>query len=252
LPDWQPGDHPEKRRTIDPSLAIKWDFAAMDAEAEKPRARTEDDLERIARAKHLWDSATDPRGTAAEEYLKSRSLTLFDDLAGTVLRYHPRTPWRDEDTGHTLFIPCLIACFRSVDDDTITAVHRIRVDRPELWPKTQRRMMGIVHRAAIKLAPAGDELLIVEGLESAMAARELGITTPAWALGSVGAISFFPLIDGVKKLYIHGEPGDASERAVRMGRQRWRHASRRTSVIRSDVGSDLNDLLMSRRTEAAE
>jgi hypothetical protein len=251
LPDWQPGDHPEKRRTVDPSLAIKWDFAAMDVEAETPRARTEDDLERIARAKKLWDSATDPRGTPAEEYLKSRALTLHADLCGSVLRFHPRTPWRNETTGNTDRVPCLLAAFRSIDDDTITAVHRIRVDQPQNWPKTQRRMLGVVHRAAIKLAPSGDELLIAEGVESAMAARELGKTIPAWALGSVGAISFFPLIDGVNKLYIHGEPGDASDRAVKMCRQRWRFASRRTSVLRSTVGSDMNDALMALKAGAA-
>jgi len=248
LPAWEPGDGRERARTIHPRHLDKWDFAAVDVEAEIA-TRSEEDWERIERAQALWSEAGDPRGTSAEAYLRSRALVLHDDLAGS-FRFHPRTPWRNEDTGRTDFIPCLLAAFRAIDDDLVTAVHRIRVDQPERWPKTQRRMLGVVHRAAVKLAPAGDELLIAEGVESAMAARELGITTPAWAVGSVGAISFFPLLEGVAKLSIHAEPGAVSERAVKICSRRWRRASRRVAVVRSTIGSDLNDALMARKLEA--
>jgi hypothetical protein len=248
LPDWKPGDG--QRRTIDPNHIDKWDFGTIDMEAEDKR-RTEEDLERISRAQNLWSEASDPHGTIAEQYLASRALHLHDDLAGTVLRFHPRTPWRNEDTGNTDRIPCLIAAFHSIDDDIVTAIHRIRLDTPARWPKTQRKMLGLVHRAAVKLAPATDELLIAEGVESAMAARELGVPTPAWALGSAGSISFFPVLDGVTRLRIHAEPGEASERAVRMCKTRWRRAGRKATAIRSTVGSDLNDALMAVKTAAA-
>jgi len=47
-----------------------------------------------------------------------------------LLRYHPLCPWRDEDSGRTeRRIPVLLAAFRSIDDDDITAVHRIRLDQ---------------------------------------------------------------------------------------------------------------------------
>ncbi len=72
-------------------------------------------------------------------------------------------------------------------------------------------MLGIVHRAAVKLdAIGGDTLAIGEGVETCMAAREFGFE-PAWALGSVGAIPFFPVIPGVKQLVILGETGAARE-----------------------------------------
>jgi hypothetical protein len=248
LPDWQPGDGREHHRTIGPADAAKWDFGTISTEVDD--RRTEEDLERIKRAQKLWFEAKDPRGTAAEDYLASRALTLRDDLAGSVLRFHARTPWRNENTGNTERVPCLIACFRSIDDDTISAVHRIRVDMAERWPKTQRRMLGIVFRAAIKLGPAGDELLIAEGIETAMSPREAGMAVPCWALGSVGGISFFPIINGVRRLLIAAETGDASARAIKMCRTRWRSASRRTSVIRSSTGSDLNDGVMAMKRAA--
>jgi putative DNA primase/helicase len=247
LPAWTPGDDREHQRTIKPQYIDKWDFDMIDLEVEQARHRTEDDLVRIERAQGLWREAGDPRGTLVEDYLKSRALLLPDHLAGKVLRFHPRTPWRNENTGHTDFIPCMVAAFRSIDDNIITAVHRIRLDRPERWPKTERRMFGVVQRAAVQLGAANNNLAIGEGIETRMAAIQLGVETSAWALGSAGAISFFPLIDGVTELTVLGEAGSASDRAVKICGRRWRRASRRVFVSRPKQGSDHNDVLMQRR-----
>jgi hypothetical protein len=230
----------------------------MDIEA-NDRQRTEEDCERISRAQALWAEATDPRGTEAERYLAARALHLFDDLCGAVLRYHERTPWRDEDSGQTIFIPCLIAAFRSIDTDEITAVHRIRVDMPELWPKTERRMLGCVSRSAIMLAPAGDELIVAEGLETAMSPREAGITTPCWALGSAGGILKFPVLPGVRKLMCAAEmnkddttkPNWANDRSIYCCRLRWHRAGRKTAILKPTSGDDLNSALMAMKTAGA-
>ena len=141
------------------------------------------------------------------------------------------------------FIPCLLAAFQSIDDEIITAIHRIRLDQSSRWPKTERRMLGVVHRAAIKLGAAGGKLTVGEGLETSLAAVQLGLS-PAWALGSVGAISFFPILDGVSELTILAEDGDASQRALQICGRRWRRASRRVRIVRSEIGSDVNDALM--------
>jgi putative DNA primase/helicase len=245
LPDWEPGDDRHAQRRIPQQLIEKWDFAVADTTAEDMRL-TEDDLVRIERARNIWNEARDPRGTAAENYLRARALDLPAHLAGDVLRFHPRTPWRNENTGQTDRIPCLIAAFRSLDNDEITAIHRIRVDHPEHWPKTQRMMLGVVRRSAVKLGPAGPAMSIGEGVETCLAAMQLGVGL-AWALGSAGNISFFPTIDGISELTILGEPGEASARAVKICGRRWRRASRRVFVSRSTVGSDHNDILMQQR-----
>jgi hypothetical protein len=242
LPEWEPGDERHQQRTISPGDIDKWDFGTVDAQAES-RARTEDDLIRIERAQSIWNESRDPRRTPAEDYLRTRALDLTDDEAGAVLRFHPACPWRNENTGRIDRIPCLIAAFRSIDDDAVTAVHRIRVDQPARWPKTDRRMLGIVHRAAVKLGAAPGALTIGEGVETCMAAMQLGLE-PAWALGSVGAISFFPVIAGVNKLTILAEAGDASERSLQICGRRWRQAGKRVFVWRSMIGSDHNDALI--------
>jgi hypothetical protein len=245
LPAWESGDERHEQLTINPGHVDKWDQGNVDAEAEV-RGRTEDDLVRIERAQALWNEAGDPRHTQAEDYLRARALDLPDDLAGTVLRFHPRCPWRNEDTGHIDRIQCLLAAFTSIDDGIITAVHRIRVDQPARWPKTDRRMLGVVHRSAVKLSSAtAGALAIGEGVETSLAAMQLELG-PAWALGSVGAISFFPVIAGVSKLTILREAGVASARAVQICGRRWRRAGKRVFASRPTVGSDHNDILMKR------
>lgn len=243
LPQWEPGDDRHDQRRIPQNYVDKWDFAVADAETET-RGRTEDDLIRIERAAKIWNAAGDPRGVpAVEGYLRSRCLEFPDGVAGNVLRYHPGCPWRDENTGQTIFIPALIAAFRSVDDDLLTGIHRFRLDRPERWPKTERRMLGLVHGAAIKLASPQGTLVIGEGVETCLAAMQLGIG-PAWALGSVGAISFFPVLPGISRLVILAEAGEASERATRICGRRWKRAGRRVTISRSKIGSDHNDAIM--------
>jgi putative DNA primase/helicase len=244
---WQPGDEQDRRVPL--SRIKDWDRTIADGQPNL-RERTEDDLLRIKHAQALWNEAADPRGTRAVQYLMTRALGLPDDLAGAVLRFHPRCPWRNESTGKTERIPALLAAFRPIDGDDITAVHRIRLDQPERWPKADRRMLGLVHRAAVKLDPAAAITLIIgEGVETCMAARQCMASgdierAPVWALGSVGAISFFPVLDGVKRLIILGESGEASAQAVRLCGQRWQHAGRRVQVLYSEIGSDVNDALM--------
>jgi Toprim domain-containing protein len=242
LPKWEPGD--EQDRRIDPLRQAQFNRMAMDREAER-RPRTEDDHIRIRRVQALWNEAEDPRGTVVVQYLTARALNLPDNLAGGVLRFHQRCPWRNEDVGKTERVPALLAAFRSIDDGTITAIHRIRLDQPQRWPKADRRMLGVVHRAAVMLDPIGLELAIGEGVETCMAGRQLGVG-PTWALGSTGGIAGFPVLEGVKQITILGEIGQASADAIEFCARRWRKAGRRVCIAMPDIGSDLNDELMAK------
>jgi putative DNA primase/helicase len=239
MPAWQPGDG-RSRSPIDVAL---WDQIATNAAAEDTREPTPEELWRIEYAKTLWNEARDPRGTEAEHYLASRGLELPDDLAGTALKFYPYTPWRNENTGSTDYIPCILAAFTSIDTDDVVAVHRIRVDQPEHWPKTQRRMLGIVHHAAVKLGKANGEVVIGEGVETCLAARKLGLS-PTWALGSVGMIAQFPVLADCNRITLLAETGEASKHAIELCANRWLAADRNVRVVRSTVGDDLNDLVM--------
>jgi putative DNA primase/helicase len=237
LPQWEPGD--EQNRRV--SNVREFDRRPVDAEGE-PRPRTDAELCNLRRASDLWGEAKDPRRTVAETYLKLRRLTLEDSIACRVLRFHPCCPWRNENTGQIDHVPALIAAFRSLDDDAIVAVHRVALTAD--GHKLGKRMLGPVRRAAIIFDDnVGDELAIGEGIETSLAARQLGIK-PTWALGSAGAIAHFPVIPGITTLRIIGEnDGGTNERAASECAPRWQRAGRHVRIIRPNRGKDLNDAL---------
>jgi putative DNA primase/helicase len=190
------------------------------------------------RARVIWSEGQDPRGTLAEEYLAARKLNLPAELCGPILRFHPQCPWRSGDKVES--IPCLIAAFTSISDNSVTGIHRIRLDRSECWPKVERKMLGGIRGSAVMLDPAKERLAVAEGIESALAARQLGFGA-TWALGS--AREFAP-IDGVYELVILGE-GDAASRKAAEGCARlWQDQGRAVSLAVPATGGDFNDLLM--------
>jgi putative DNA primase/helicase len=156
----------------------------------------------------LWRQAVDPRGTIVETYLNSRALDLGDDLAGEVLRWHPR-------------IGAMLALFRDIVTDEPRAVSRTFLDRE--GRKLSRKFFGPVGGAAIKLDPddaVTQGLHIGEGIETCMAARQLELR-PTWALGSTGAIGAFPVLSGIECLTLLAERDEASSRAVEACAARW-------------------------------
>ena len=185
---------------------------------------------KIASALAVWRESADPRGTLAETYLRSRDLELGDDIAGEVLRWNPR-------------LGAMIALFRNVLTDAPQAVSRTYLDRE--GRKLDRKFLGPVAGAAIKL-DADDAVLdglhIGEGVETCLAARQLGLR-PTWALGSAGAIAAFPVLNGIEALTLLAEQDDASARAVEACAARWHAIGREVLINRAVGGKDLNDAL---------
>src|SRR5262249_54477345 len=142
-----PGPHEAEVHDMSPHVPINRsgmpDFAC---------ALNADEIIAFTRAAFVALRARDPRGMLAENYLCLRRLALDDALAGRVLRFHPRTPWRSENSGEIEYLPALIAAFRSLDDE-ITGIHRIAL-KPD-GHNIGKRMLGVVHRAAVKDALAG-------------------------------------------------------------------------------------------------
>jgi len=233
LPPWKPSDDPNELRA-----------ARERRRQHEQELRLEDERKRSEIARALWEQGIDPRGTAAEDYLRSRALQLPTDI--TELRFHPACAWhKDDDNPAYLpgWKPTLLAAFHRFDSDEVTAVHRIRVDVPQRWPKTLRKMIGPTRGAAVKLAEVDDTLAIAEGVETAMAANQLG-HGPAWALGSADAVACFPVVAGIRRLILLTENNDASRAACERCGERWLQAGREVVHVIPERGDDLNDELM--------
>ena len=199
-----------------------------------------DHAARIARAVALWHESTDAHGTIVERYLASRGLALLDGM--DVLRFHPRTPWQEDD-GSIVYTPCMISCFRSIATEEITGMQRTRISPTGV--KLGRKMTGVASGACIKIdddSSVEQGICIAEGLETALTGRLFGLR-PAWALGSAGAITTFPTLPGVTGIHILGETGKANADAVHACGRRWRQVGAEVLIVRPKVGSDINDAL---------
>jgi putative DNA primase/helicase len=136
-----------------------------------------------------------------------------------------------------------IALLRDIATDEPCAVSRIFLDGE--GHKTERKFLGPAGGCAVKIDP--DEhvtmgLFVGEGIETCLAARQLGLA-PVWALGSVGAIAKFPVLGGIEALTILAEEGEPSRKAVQECFERWRAAGREVVIRKSIIGSDINDAL---------
>jgi putative DNA primase/helicase len=235
------------------ALGLWPDRAQHDASEPKPprqsaAAAMRYEAGRTAAALRIWAEAREPRGTVAECYLGSRGLDLGDDIAGRVLRYHPRL-WHQESQASW---PGMVALLTDLRTDRPTGVHRIFVapDGSGKAPiEKPKKMLGRAAHSAVKLD--GDEsvtlgLVVAEGIETGLAAQALGFR-PCWALGSAGAIEQLPILGGIEALTICGEVDEsgANARASRVCADRWLAAGAEVSIVEPDAG-DMNDVLQAR------
>jgi DNA polymerase len=194
-------------------------------------------------ALHLWDEARPITGTLAARYLaEARHIDLAALPADidSVLRFHPRCPF-GPGTRH----PCLLALLRDATTDAITGIHRIGLT-PDAR-KIERRMLG--RTGAVKLWPAGPQLITGEGIETVLAAatriRYRGAPLqPAWSMVSSHALSRLPIIAGVEQLIILVDHDEAGLTASGTCMDRWIRAGRRVVRLKPKrAGTDFNDLV---------
>lgn len=203
---------------------------APQARLKPPEPKSKDDSDNREKALALWREGDDPRVPVVERYLNNRALELDGDIAGEVLRWHPR-------------IGAMLALFRNILAGEPQAVSRTFLDRE--GKKLGRKFLGPVWGAAVMLDPFDEVpmgLHIGEGVETCMAARQLGLR-PCWALGSAPAIAAFPVLGGVECLTLLRENDDASERACEACAARWHAAGREVFINQPTIGKDINDAI---------
>jgi hypothetical protein len=226
---WTGGGYYESSRRFAPTAAIVRPVCA---------AVKDDAAERSAFALRIWNEANDPRGTLVSQYLAPRGLALADDLACSVIRFHPSLKF---DAG---YLGGMLVLFRDIRTDEPCGIHRTFLDN--LARKVGRKMLGRAGGAAIKLDPDASIALglhVGEGIETCIAARLAGFR-PVWALGSANAIASFPVLSGIEAITILSEvdDGGANDRATRVCSARWIEEGREAFTVRPLIGADFNDL----------
>jgi DNA polymerase len=207
----------------------------------------------LAFALRLWEQARPISGTPAIRYLVDVRGIDVDGLAETIndaLRFHPRCPF-----GPGARLPCLIALYRDVETDAPAGIHRIALTDDVLFAggKVKRLTLGSWPTPrAIKLWPAADQLFLGEGIETVLAAATRlhyrgAPMRPAWAAGSSGNISRFPVLRAVNQLTLLVDHDPSGESCADACRLTWRAAGRKVMRLKTNrVGTDFNDLVLER------
>lgn len=187
-------------------------------------------------ALRLWKASVPIAGTLAEEYLRARGLSGPFPRA---LRFNPSTILGSGPDKRML--PAMIA---AVENDLgLVAVQRTFLDpdnvlrKPIAKPKVA---LGLLGTAAIRLAPATDELGLAEGIEDALSATEW-FGTPTWALGGVERLAFVAIPEKVRRITVYGDRGRAADRLLAKARDHLTANSRELVIHVPDHHDDWND-----------
>jgi putative DNA primase/helicase len=189
-----------------------WDFRTTAREVEqivgtvpagKP-APVFDDEAKIKVLNRAWsESSPLLDGDGAMHYLTGRGLHV--ELPMPVLRLHPGLAYRDGGEVLGRF-PALMALVTGPDGKGVT-LHRtyLQDSRKAPVPSPKKLMPGKpIKGAAIRLHPAGDVLGVAEGIETALAARQL-FNVPTWSCISAAGIESFIPPKEVRKVIIFGD-----------------------------------------------
>jgi putative DNA primase/helicase len=202
----------------------------------KPR-RPAADTRRLAVA--IWRGSRPIAGTPAERYLRGRAIRTEIPPS---LRYHPRL--KHSDTGRLL--PAMVAAVQA-PDRSIAAIHRTFLmgdGTGKAQVPSPRKMLGAVRGGAVRLAIAGFELGIGEGLETCLAFQQVtGVSTWA-ALSTSGMRSvILPPLPLAATVLLVVDLDPAGEDAAQAAAARLSREGRRVRLARPVVGNDMADAL---------
>jgi putative DNA primase/helicase len=196
----------------------------------------------------LWRETSPAPGSLVQSYLESRGLR--GPIPETV-RFHPRAqlayPWNLK-AGDLRTWPAMLALVQQASGAPcglhLTALRPDGSGKADLR-KGSRRMLAAVAGGAVRLAPVNEsgELAVAEGVETALAFRQM-TGTPTWAALSAGGLRNFTPPPGLTRLIIAADSDDPGE-GLAAARALAERARQRVEVVicPAPEGTDWNDQL---------
>jgi putative DNA primase/helicase len=198
--------------------------------ARRREAEARDRQRRIALARDMIAASLPTAGTSVERYLRTRIPGIAE--VPSVIRYIPMCDvYARHRSGSRR--PVMVAAVEQVQHGVVGAQRTwLTLDgsgKASLDPV--RKFTGPVGGGAVRLAPAGELLLVGEGVETVLSAM-IPTKLPGWAALSDGGIEALILPATVKEVLIladHDLSG-AGERATRAAAARWLAEDRRVRI----------------------
>lgn len=176
------------------------------------------DRQRAEVALRLWSEGRDLAGTLAERHLGRRCVRR----GSAALRFHPAVP-AAVYLNRGVRRPALLAAIQDPRG------HLVGIEVTYLAPNGETARMTVPRKtvgrrptgAAVRLDPAGPELVVGEGVFTCLSASE-ALSLPVWALLAVANLRTWTPPQGVTRVVIAGDHGAPGERgaAALVGRLR--------------------------------
>jgi len=165
-------------------------------------------------AKRLWEEAKPiSTGDEVDRYLRNRGLRLSD--YPKTLRCHPALGYYEKDaTGRSRKVgeyPAMLACIQGADGHAVT-LHRtyLKDGKKALGRESKRILSGGISGAAVRLFDPHTCLAIAEGIETALAVRQIS-GRPVWAALSAGNLERLWVPETLRSIWIYADNDAHSE-----------------------------------------
>ena len=205
-----------------------------------------DALRRTEAALAIWQASQPAEGTPVATYLRSRGLDL---RASPALRFHARL--KHPSGGGW---PAIVALVTHGGTGSPIAIHRTFLARNgdgKAPVDPAKMMLGPCRGGVVRLAEAGDVLMIGEGIETCLAAMQ-ATGNPAWAALSTSGLRSLNLPRDRLYVIVLADGDEPGEAAAHDAARRWKREGRRVRIARPPMGMDFNDLLRARTVAFAE
>lgn len=193
----------------------------------------------ISLVKKIWKDSCPIAGTLAEKYLANRGISIA--LPGT-LRYHPKL-WHSPSKQK---LPCMIAAITKWPNKGLIGIHRTYLDptgKVKALIKPNKMMLGQVNSGAVRLSPVSNNLIIAEGIETALSLLCADPQACVWAALSAGSFKNLILPSTAQSILIAADNDPTGLRAAMEASKRWISEGRRVKIAIPLKGNDMNDLL---------
>lgn len=201
----------------------------------QPMSR-DDKPDRLGDAIAIWQASVPAAGTLAETYLRSRALTLPlpECIRFAPLPYGKRGP----------ALPCLVASVLG-SDGQLMGIQRTYLAADGMGKADVAKAklsLGRVSGGAIRLAPAGAELVTAEGLEDGLTLQqELG--RPVWVSAGSTMLPSMQFPPAVRHIAIGGDNDDAGRHAAQKAARAFSDQGLSTRVFFPIGAKDFNAVL---------
>lgn len=209
-----------------------------DATRKADMQHAKDEAQREGRAKALWgDAETLPiHGTVAEAYLRNRGITctLPDALRYQAIGWHPN--------GYRF--PMMLA---RVDGGARFAVHRtyLSLDGGKAPVDPNKAMLGPCAGGAVRVAQAEGQLVVAEGIETALSLASGLLSKPAtiWAALSTSGMRGLVLPPTPGRLTVASDGDQPGRQAAMALASRAEALGWHVTLLPAPDGRDWNDVL---------